>query len=143
MEHSSRSMTNQGISLFRSRDYIKMGSSEVFPLLGACKSWQKIKNLPIKWTLLASRLWRKRMKPWTPILIFSRGPFRRFLPGTRLGERLKDQGVQNINTVHELVKRLSQAKDFEEALRIQTEFMQSQLNAFKEHAISLAEAYTE
>jgi hypothetical protein len=62
--------------------------------------------------------------------------------GTKLGERLKDQSVQNIDTVHELVKRFSQAKDFEEALRIQTEFMQSQLHVFEEQIKSLAEAYT-
>ena len=61
--------------------------------------------------------------------------------GTEVGEKLKDQGVQNITAVHELVKRLSQAKDFEEALRIQTEFMQTQLNAFSKHAMSLSEAY--
>ena len=34
--------------------------------------------------------------------------------GTDLGEKLKDQSVQYITAVHELVKRLSQAKDFEE-----------------------------
>src|ERR1700737_4959479 len=52
--------------------------------------------------------------------------------GTELGETLKEQSVQNITAMHELVKRLSQAKDFEEALRIQTEFMQSQFHAFGE-----------
>jgi hypothetical protein len=62
--------------------------------------------------------------------------------GTDLGEKLKDQGVQNITAVHELVKRLGQAKDFEEVLRIQTEFMQSQLHAFGEQIRSLGEAYT-
>ena len=62
--------------------------------------------------------------------------------GTELGERLKDQSVQNIDTVHELVKRFSQAKDFEEALRIQTEFMESQLHVFEEQIKSLAEAHT-
>jgi hypothetical protein len=62
--------------------------------------------------------------------------------GTDLGEKLKDQGVQNITVVHELVKRLSQAKDFEEALRIQTAFMHSQLNALGKQAASLGEAYT-
>jgi hypothetical protein len=41
-----------------------------------------------------------------------------------------------------LVKRLSQAKDFEEALRIQTAFMHSQLNALGKQAASLGEAYT-
>ena len=57
--------------------------------------------------------------------------------GTDLGEKLKDQSVQN-----ELVKRLSQAKDFEEALRIQTAFMHSQLNVLGKQAASLGEAYT-
>ena len=61
--------------------------------------------------------------------------------GTDLGEKLKDQSVQNITAMHELVKRLSQVKDFEEALRIQTEFMQSQLHAFGEQIKSLGEAY--
>jgi hypothetical protein len=47
--------------------------------------------------------------------------------GTELGERLKDQGVENINALQEVVKRLSQAESFEEALRIQTAFIHSQL----------------
>jgi hypothetical protein len=62
--------------------------------------------------------------------------------GTELGEKLKDQGVRNIAAVHELVKKLSQVKDFEEALRIQAEFMRSQFNAFGAQATSLGEAYT-
>ena len=62
--------------------------------------------------------------------------------GTDLGEKLKDQCVQSIAAVHELVKRLSQAKNFEEALRIQTAFMHSQLNALGKQATSLGEAYT-
>jgi len=61
--------------------------------------------------------------------------------GTELGEKLKAQSVQNITAVQDLVKRFSQAKDFEEALRIQTEFMQSQLHAFGEQIKSLGEAY--
>jgi hypothetical protein len=44
--------------------------------------------------------------------------------------------------VRELIKKLSQAKNFEEAFRIQTEFMQSQLHAFGEQIKSLGEAYT-
>jgi hypothetical protein len=39
-------------------------------------------------------------------------------------------------------RRLSQAKDFEEALRIQTAFMHSQLNVLGKQATSLGEAYT-
>jgi hypothetical protein len=62
--------------------------------------------------------------------------------GTDIGEKLRDQSVQNITAVHELVKRLSQAKDFEEALGIQTAFMHSQLNALGKQATNLGEAYT-
>ena len=61
--------------------------------------------------------------------------------GTELGEKLKNQGVQNVTAVHKLAKKLSKAKDFEEALRMQTEFMQSQLNSVGKQAISLGEAY--
>ena len=62
--------------------------------------------------------------------------------GTELGEKLKDQSVQNVTAVHDLVKRLSQAKDFEEALRIQTEFIQSQFQAFGEQMRSVGEVYS-
>ena len=36
--------------------------------------------------------------------------------GTELGEKLKDQSVQNIIAVRELIKKLSQAKNFEEVI---------------------------
>jgi hypothetical protein len=62
--------------------------------------------------------------------------------GTDFGEKLKDQGVQNVTAVQELVKRLSQAKNFEEALRIHTAFMHSQLNELGKQATSLGQAYT-
>jgi hypothetical protein len=61
--------------------------------------------------------------------------------GTELGERLKDQGVENINALQEVVKRLSQAESFEEALRIQTAFIHSQLNLLGKQATRLGEAY--
>ena len=60
--------------------------------------------------------------------------------GTELGEKLKDQGVENINALQEVVKRLSQAESFEEALRIQTAFIHSQLNLLGKQATSLGEA---
>ena len=60
---------------------------------------------------------------------------------TDFGEKLKVQSVQNIAAVHELVKRLSQAKNFEEAFRIQTAFMHSQLNALGKQAASFGETY--
>src|SRR6202051_2059775 len=62
--------------------------------------------------------------------------------GTDFGEKLKYPSVQSITAMHELVKRLSQAKDFEEALRIQTAFMHSQLNALGKQATGLGEACT-
>jgi hypothetical protein len=62
--------------------------------------------------------------------------------GTELGEKLKSYAEKNVSTTHEFVKQLSQAKDFQEMARIQTEFMQSMVNAFGEQTRSLAEAYT-
>jgi len=50
------------------------------------------------------------------------------LGGTEIGETLKEDGVENLTAVQEVLKRLSQAGSFEEALRIQTTFVHSQLN---------------
>jgi hypothetical protein len=50
--------------------------------------------------------------------------------GIEFGEKVKDLAVENITAIHELVKKLSQAKDLEEAIGIQTEFMLSRLDAF-------------
>jgi Phasin protein len=78
----------------------------------------------------------------------SRGEFSVFLRGrlsvTRTNHDIGRHGqLAQPRLVHpELVKKLSQAKDFEEALRIQNEFMDAQLNTFGEQATSLAEAYT-
>jgi hypothetical protein len=62
--------------------------------------------------------------------------------GTELGEKLKSYAEKNVSTTHEFVKQLSQAKDFQEIVRIQTEFMQSVMNAMGEQTRSLGEAYT-
>jgi len=62
--------------------------------------------------------------------------------GTKIDEKLKGQSVQNVAAVHDLVKRLSQAKDLEQVLRIQTEFVQSQFQAFGEQMRSLGEVYS-
>jgi len=62
--------------------------------------------------------------------------------GTELGENLKDQGVENISALQEVVKRLSQTENFEEALRIQTAFIHSQLNVLGKQATNLGGAYT-
>ena len=62
--------------------------------------------------------------------------------GTELGEKLKEYTDKNITSVQEFLKSLSGAKDFQDMVRIQTEFMYSQLNAFGEQAKGFAEAYT-
>jgi hypothetical protein len=62
--------------------------------------------------------------------------------GTGIGERMKEEGVQNITAVQELVKRLSEAKDFQEALAIQTAFIHSQLNVFARRAATISEEST-
>jgi len=62
--------------------------------------------------------------------------------GTELGEKLRGQGLENINALQEVVKRLSQAESFDEALRIQTAFIHSQLNLLGKQATNLGEAYT-
>jgi len=62
--------------------------------------------------------------------------------GTGLGEKLKSYAEQNIVAARDYVHKLSQAKDFQDVVRIQTEFMQTQMNSFGEQAKSLGEAYT-
>jgi hypothetical protein len=62
--------------------------------------------------------------------------------GTQIGERMKDEGVENITAVQALVKRLSEAKDFQEALAVQTAFIHSQLNVFAKRAENVSVAST-
>jgi hypothetical protein len=58
-----------------------------------------------------------------------------------LTEKMKTYTERNISTSAECVGKLSQAKDFQEVFRIQSEFMQTQMNTFTEQARSLGEAY--
>jgi hypothetical protein len=62
--------------------------------------------------------------------------------GTELGDKAKHFAEKNITSVRDYVHKLSQAKDFLEAVPIQTEFMQSQLQTFGEQIKSLGETYT-
>jgi phasin family protein len=59
-----------------------------------------------------------------------------------LTEKMKTYTQRNISASADCVHKLSQAKDFQEAIRIQTEFMQTQMNTFTEQAKSLGETYT-
>src|SRR5271156_5243582 len=60
--------------------------------------------------------------------------------GTQVGEKLKSYSERNIATARDYMRKLSRAKDFTEVVRIQTEFMQSQFNAFGEQTKGLGEA---
>jgi hypothetical protein len=62
--------------------------------------------------------------------------------GMGFGDNLKTYAEQNIAAVHEFVQKLSQAKDFQEVFRIQSEFMQSQFSALNAQTKNLGEAYT-
>jgi hypothetical protein len=62
--------------------------------------------------------------------------------GTEFGEKLKGYAEKNITATHDFIKQLSQAKDFQDIVRIQNEFMHSQFMAFGEQTKSLGEAYT-
>jgi hypothetical protein len=59
-----------------------------------------------------------------------------------LAEKMKTYTEKNISAFVEYVRKLSQAKTFQEFFRIQTEFMQTQLNSFTEQARSLGDAYS-
>ena len=58
-----------------------------------------------------------------------------------LTEKMKTYTERNISAYTECVGKLSHARDFQDAVRIQTEFMQTQLSSFAEQARSLGEAY--
>jgi hypothetical protein len=59
-----------------------------------------------------------------------------------LTEKMKTYTERNISAYTECVGKLSQAKDFQDTIRIQTEFMQTQMSTFTEQARSLGEAYS-
>src|ERR1700751_5276482 len=61
--------------------------------------------------------------------------------GTEFGEKVKACAEQNISATQEFVRDLSYAKDIQDMLRIQVEFMHTQLEAFGEQAKDLGEAY--
>ena len=61
--------------------------------------------------------------------------------GTEFGEKVKACAEQNISAAQEFVRELSYANDIQDMLRVQLEFMRSQLEAFGEQASSLGEAY--
>ena len=59
--------------------------------------------------------------------------------GTELGEKFKDYTDNNITSMQDFLKRISAAKNFQDVMRIQTEF--SQMTTFGDQARGFAEAY--
>ena len=62
--------------------------------------------------------------------------------GTDLAEKMKSYTEQNISAAGNFVHKLSQAKDFQDIIRVQTEFMQTQFSTCAEQTKGLAEAFT-
>jgi hypothetical protein len=67
--------------------------------------------------------------------------FLRNMCSSDLTEKMNTYTAQNVSASADCVQKLSRAKDFQEVFRIQTDFMQTQLNSFAEQARSLGEAY--
>ncbi len=64
------------------------------------------------------------------------------LGGAELGKKLNTYTERNIAAAEDYIQKLSHAKDFQDIIRIQTEFMQAQFEAFGEQTKSLTEAFT-
>ena len=62
--------------------------------------------------------------------------------GTELAEKMNRYTAQNISAARDFVHKLSQAKDFQEIIRIQTEFMQTQFSVLTEQTKGLTEVFT-
>jgi hypothetical protein len=61
---------------------------------------------------------------------------------TNLNRVLLSNAAQNVTAIFAFVQNLSQAKNFQEIVRIQTEFMETQMNSFNEQTKILGETYT-
>jgi hypothetical protein len=61
---------------------------------------------------------------------------------TNLNRTLLSNATQNVIATFMFVHKLSQAKNFQEVVRIQTAFMENQMHSFNEQAKILAEIYS-
>jgi len=64
------------------------------------------------------------------------------LAGTDLNKKVKSYAEQNVASASGFALKLTQAKNFQDVVRIQTEFMQTQLKALSEQAKDLGEIAT-
>ena len=61
---------------------------------------------------------------------------------TNLNRILLSNATQNVTATFAFVQKLSQAKNFGEVVKIQTEFMEMQMHSFNEQARILGELYS-
>jgi phasin family protein len=64
------------------------------------------------------------------------------LAGTELNLKLMDYAQQYIGTAFGFAQKLTQAKDLQDLMRIQTEFLQTQMKSLTEQAKDLSETAT-
>jgi hypothetical protein len=61
---------------------------------------------------------------------------------TNLNRILVSHATQNVTATFAFVQKLSQAKNFQDVVKIQTQFMNAQLNSFNDQAKIIGEIYT-
>ena len=62
--------------------------------------------------------------------------------GAELNKKVADYAQQNIGAAFEFAQKLTQAKDLQDLVRIQTEFLQTQMKSLTEQAKDLSETAT-
>ena len=62
--------------------------------------------------------------------------------GTELNKKVADYAQQNVATAFGFAQRLTQAKDLQDVVRIQTEFFQTQMKSLTEQSKDLSETAT-
>jgi hypothetical protein len=102
----------------------------------------KDRKPPEELSAFANQGMSKHARRWTPIFDYLKKAISSTPSGgTEFGEKLKSYAEANLATTHEFVRQLSNVRDFNGMVRIQTEFMQSLLNAMGEQTKELTETY--
>ena len=61
---------------------------------------------------------------------------------TDLNKKLLNYTTENVSAAFEFLQKLSQAKNMEDTVKIQTEFMSAHMNSFNEQVKNIGEIYT-
>src|SRR5450631_3889136 len=62
--------------------------------------------------------------------------------GAELNKKVADYAQQNVGAAFEFAQKITQAKDLQDMVRIQTEFLQTQMKSLTEQAKDLSETAT-